>query len=104
MIIATLLPALALVPATIDRDVSLLDGLRAMVPQVEALYSGTVQEWRYTRDDPQAATARMLDDSSWQAVSPGFVWEGENTKVWFRATATIPASVAGQSTEGSSGS
>ena len=71
-----------------------------MVPQVEALYSGTVQEWRYTRDDPQAATARMLDDSSWQAVSPGFVWEGENTKVWFRTRITIPAMIGGQSVAG----
>lgn len=63
-------------------------------------FSLPVEHWRFLKPDVAGGERPDLDDSAWQDVSPGFLWSGENTKVWFRATVSIPATVAGQSTEG----
>jgi alpha-mannosidase len=74
-----------------------LDHLRDGLTQQ---FSVSLDQWRFHRPDDPSAEQPGFDDTSWSTVAPGFSWTGENTKVWFRTTAVIPATVAGQPVDG----
>ena len=76
------------------------DRLTLMESNLVQQFSVPVEHWRFSQPDIPGGERPDVDDHAWQEVSPGFSWTGENTKVWFRRTVTIPATVAGQSTEG----
>ena len=59
-----------------------------------------VEHWRFHLPDVAGGEQVGFDDHTWAEVTPGYSWPGENTKTWFRATVTIPATIAGQSSEG----
>jgi alpha-mannosidase len=76
------------------------DKLAALVPGTVQLLSVPVDHWRFHQPDLAGGERIDFDDSAWPVVAPGYSWSGENTKVWFRATVTLPDRVAGQSVEG----
>jgi alpha-mannosidase len=78
----------------------LTDKLSLLDSNLVQQFSVPIEHWRFSRPDVPGGERPDFDDGAWQEVSPGYSWTGESTKVWFRATATIPATVAGQSTEG----
>ena len=88
---------LGLVQASAD---PLTDKLTLMDSNWVQQVSVPVEHWRFLKPDITGGERPDFDDSAWQEVSPGFSWAGENTKAWFRATVTIPKTVAGQATEG----
>ncbi|HTQ09686.1 MAG TPA: glycoside hydrolase family 38 C-terminal domain-containing protein [Fimbriimonadaceae bacterium] len=95
--------------ASLDRDgranhrrdadaTSLIDGLRALIPKVDAAFTVPISDWRFSSTDLHGG--EQADDSQWQKVAPGFSWHGENTRVWFRTRLVVPRQIGGQSIEG----
>ncbi|HUE37824.1 MAG TPA: glycoside hydrolase family 38 C-terminal domain-containing protein [Candidatus Acidoferrum sp.] len=78
----------------------LTDRLDRLSTNLVSQYSVSLDHWRFFQPDISGGEQPDFDDSAWQTVSTGFSWHGENTKVWFRAKITIPATVAGQSVAG----
>ena len=79
---------------------ALTDKLTQLDPALVQQFSVPVEHWRFLQPDVPGGERPSFDDRAWKDVSPGFSWTGENTKAWFRTTVTIPATVAGQPTEG----
>ena len=77
-----------------------IDALVRLKQSLEKQYSVQLNDLRFTRPDVVGAEQPTVDVSRWQAVSPGFSWSGENTKVWFRTRLVIPPTILGHSTEG----
>jgi len=63
-------------------------------------FSVPIESWRCSAEEVQGAEQAGFDDSAWQSVKPDFSWSGSNTRVWLRARAVIPDSIAGQPVEG----
>ena len=82
------------------RGDALTDKLARLDTNLVQQFSLPIQPWRFFQPDVAGGERTDFDDGAWREVSPGFSWPGKNTKAWFRTTATIPAMVAGQSTEG----
>ena len=79
---------------------SLTDRLDSLSTNLVNQFSVSLDHWRFNQPDVPGGQRPDFDDSAWQAIATGFSWHGENTKVWFRARVTIPATVAGQSVAG----
>ena len=60
----------------------------------------TLDQWKFHKPDVRGGEAVSFDDSAWQTVAPGFIWQGENTQVWFRTRYVVPATINGISTAG----
>lgn len=60
----------------------------------------TISDWKFHQPDIPNGQMPAVSDADWQTVHPGFVWHGENTRVWFRTQIVVPDEVAGVSTEG----
>ena len=82
-----------------DAD-TLTDKLSQLTTNISQQFSVSIDHWRFLKPDIASGERTDLDDRAWQEVSPGFSWPGENTRVWFRTTLVVPATVAGQPTEG----
>ncbi|MDQ2798473.1 MAG: glycosyl hydrolase-related protein [Armatimonadota bacterium] len=59
-----------------------------------------LDQWKFHQPDVTGGEAVGFDDSAWQTVAPGFVWQGENTKVWFRTRYVVPETINGVPTRG----
>lgn len=59
-----------------------------------------LNEWQFHQPDVPGGESPPFTDQNWPTVHPGYVWHGENTKVWFRTRIVVPEKVAGISTEG----
>jgi alpha-mannosidase len=97
--ILTLLSVLVMGLAKASGD-PMTDKLTQMGSNWVQQFSVPIEHWRFIRPDIAGGERPDFDDGAWQEVSTGFSWPGENTKVCFRTTVTVPATVAGQSTEG----
>jgi alpha-mannosidase len=75
---------------------ALTDRLEPLRTNLMQQFSVPLQAWRFHQPDIASAEQPEFDDTTWRTVTPGFSWSGENTKVWFRTTAVIPETVAGQ--------
>ena len=73
------------------------DRLDSLSTNLVSLYSVSLDHWRFSQPDISGGERPDFDDTGWQTISTGFSWHGENTKVWFRARISVPATVAGQS-------
>ncbi|HUA65292.1 MAG TPA: glycoside hydrolase family 38 C-terminal domain-containing protein [Alphaproteobacteria bacterium] len=91
--------AVAAISAATRAD-SLTDRLDRLSPDLVRQFSVSLDNWRFFQPDVPGGEQPAFDDSAWHTVTPGFSWHGENTKVWFRAKVTIPATVAGQPVAG----
>ena len=78
----------------------LTDRLEPLETGLSQQFSVPLGQWRFHQPDVSSAEQPEFDDTGWRQVAPGFSWSGENTKGWFRATVTIPETVAGQPVEG----
>ena len=96
----TILPLLVLcaVCATARAD-NITNRLERTKSELTRSYSVPIEQWRFGQATDSQPAQTNFDDSSWQTVSPKFSWPREESNVWFRARAEVPAIIAGQSTE-----
>ena len=59
-----------------------------------------LDQWKFHQPDVAGGQAVSFDDSAWQTVAPGFIWQGENTHVWFRTRYVVPQTINGVPTQG----
>jgi len=95
----SILAILAFGFSSADAD-PITDRLTQLSTNLAEKFSVPIDHWRFMQPDIAGGARPDLDDSGWKDVAPGFSWSGENSKTWFRTTVTVPATVAGQSTEG----
>src|SRR5687767_2574875 len=50
----------------------------------------SVAEWRFSDDPSDKLGAADVDDSQWKTATVGKEWRGNNSRVWFRTTITVP--------------
>jgi len=78
----------------------LTDRLEILKTNMIAEFSVPVDHWRFHQPDIANGEQTNFDDTDWTNVTSGFSWSGENTKVWFRTTVTVPRTVGGQPVDG----
>jgi alpha-mannosidase len=88
-----------LISARADAD-ALTDRLEILQTNMTRQFSMPLEHWRFHQPDIANGEQTNFDDTDWTNVAPGFSWSGENTKVWFRTTVTIPSTFEGQSIDG----
>ena len=79
---------------------ALTDRLEIIKTNMIQQFSVPVDHWRFHQPDIANGEQTNFDDTDWTNVAPGFSWSGENTKVWFRTTVTIPSTIVGESVNG----
>ena len=68
--------------------------------ELNGLLDWTVHGWRFKLGEIRGAEAPDFDDSDWELVDVGHQWWPENSTCWYRKQVTIPESINGAPTTG----
>ena len=89
---------LFVLPANVSQAQS--DPVFAQIAALQQALTVPVVDWRFHPPGLEHGEAPTLADTDWQPVQPGFRWQGENTRAWFRARIVIPETIEGFPTTG----
>lgn len=67
----------------------------AIQEELRALLYRPVVKWRFIEGNPAEAEGVDFDDSNWEVVSTPHRWPTPDSVAWYRATVTIPETIAG---------
>ncbi len=77
-------------PPTLD---TITQALKAKITALRAPL--TLREWRFKIGAGRRAASPRYDDSRWQTITLMHSWSSLDGEAWFRATADLPAEIAG---------